>query len=141
MTQVDFYILQDGGPDPRPLFACRLTEKAYRQGHQVFINTESTPQLKQLDDLLWTFRAGSFLPHAVYNGDADGEQPILLGHARDPEGAADVLVNLESTVPPWFGRFHRVAELVGSDDSARAAARERYRFYQDRGYTLNTHRL
>jgi DNA polymerase-3 subunit chi len=52
-----------------------------------------------------------------------------------------VLVNLESTVPPWFGRFHRVAELVGGDDSARAAARERYRFYQDRGYTLNTHRL
>jgi DNA polymerase III subunit chi len=44
-------------------------------------------------------------------------------------------------VPPWFGRFNRVAEPVGADEAARAAARERYRYYQDRGYTLNTHKL
>jgi len=141
MTQVDFYILNDAAPEARALFTCRLTEKAYKQGCQVYINTESAPQLKQLNDLLWTFRAGSFLPHIVYNGGADAGTPILLGHAREPEGPADVLVNLDSAVPPWFGRFNRVAELVGSDESARAAARERYRFYQDRGYALNTHKL
>ena len=141
MTQVDFYILNDSAPQARPLFACRLTEKAYKQGHQVYINTESAPQLKQLDDLLWTFRAGSFLPHALYNSAADTGQPVLLSHALEPEGPADVLVNLDSTVPPWFGRFNRVAELVGADQTARATARERYRFYQDRGYTLNTHKL
>jgi DNA polymerase-3 subunit chi len=53
----------------------------------------------------------------------------------------DVLVNLASTVPAFFSRFNRVAELVGNDEAARAAARERYRFYQERGYTLNTHKL
>lgn len=141
MTQVDFYILQESAPDARQLFACRLTEKAYKQGHQVYINTESAPQLKQLDDLLWTFRAGSFLPHAVYADSQDADQPILLGHALEPDGPADVMLNLDSAVPPWFGRFQRVAELVGGDEAARAAARERYRFYQDRGYTLNTHKL
>lgn len=141
MTQVDFYILKDSTPEARSLFTCRLAEKAYKQGHQVYINTESAPQLRQLDDLLWTFRAGSFLPHAVYAGATDAEQPVLLGHAVEPDGPADVLVNLGSDVPPWFGRFNRVAEPVGADEAARAAARERYRFYQDRGYTLNTHRL
>lgn len=141
MTQVDFYILKDNSPEARPLFTCRLAEKAYKQGHQVYINTESAPQLTQLDDLLWTFRAGSFLPHAVYAGATDAEQPILLGHAVEPEGPVDVLVNLDSAVPPWFSRFDRVAELVGAGEDARAAARERYRFYQDRGYTLKTHKL
>jgi len=141
MTQVDFYILKESAPEARPQFICRLTEKAYKQGHQVYINTESAPQLRLLDDLLWTFRAGSFLPHAVYAGAPDAEQPILLGHALEPDGPVDVLVNLDREVPAWFSRFNRVAELVGADEDSRAAARERYRFYQDRGYTLNTHKL
>lgn len=141
MTQVDFYILNDTAPEAWTLFTCRLAEKAYKQGHQVYINAQSAPQLKQLDDLLWTFRAGSFLPHTIYAGTTDAGQPILIGHALEPDGPADVLVNLDSDVPLWFGRFKRVAELVGGDETARAAARERYRFYQDRGYTLNTHKL
>ncbi|MDH3980608.1 MAG: DNA polymerase III subunit chi [Gammaproteobacteria bacterium] len=141
MTQVDFYILKDSQPQARPMFTCRLTEKAYKQGHQVYIHTESPAQLKQIDDLLWTFRAGSFLPHAIHaEGKATG-QPILLGQNTEPEGNNDVLVNLSGEVPSFFSRFSRVVEPVAADDNARAAARERYRYYQDRGYTLNTHKL
>ena len=141
MTQVDFYILQDSQPGARSLFTCRLTEKVFKQGHQVYINTESSQQLEQLDDLLWTFRDGSFLPHAVYAGGASDNPPILLGHAVEPDGPGDVLVNLSSELPPFFSRFSRVAELVDNDTPRLDAARERYRFYKDRGYTLNTHTL
>lgn len=141
MTQVDFYILQDGQPAARPLFTCRLTEKAFKQGHQIYINTASGQQLQQLDDLLWTFRDGSFLPHAVYAAGASDNAPILLGHAVEPDGPSDVLVNLSSEVPPFFSRFSRVAELVDGDATRMDAARERYRYYKDRGYTLNTHNL
>ncbi len=140
MTQVDFYILADDAPKARPLLTCRLTEKAWKQGHRVFINTDSPQQLGELDDLLWTFRAGSFIPHGVYT-EPDAEQPVSLGHGVEPEGYTDVLVNLSADVPGFFSRFDRVAELVGADDASRTAARERYRFYQDRGYTLNTHKL
>ena len=141
MTQIDFYILNDTQPGALPLFTCRLAEKAYRQGHQVYIHTDSERQLTQLDELLWTFRAGSFLPHAVNAGDSPGEQPILLGRDREPEGPGDVLLNLAAGVPGFFSSFNRVAELVGGDDEQLAAARERYRFYKERGYHLNTHNL
>jgi len=143
MTQVDFYILNDSKPAALPLFTCRLTEKAYRQGHQVYIHTETEQQLKQLDELLWTFRDGSFLPHRIHavGSDTAGDQPILLGHTAEPEGPGDVLLNLAEAVPSFFSRFNRVAELVGGDDSQIAAARGRYRFYKDRGYSLNTHNL
>jgi len=140
MTQVDFYILEDTAAAARPLLTCRLTEKAWKQGHRVYINAASTEQLGELDNLLWTFRAGSFIPHAVYTG-SDGEQPVALGHATEPGDYNDVLVNLSSEVPAWFSRFNRVAELVGNDEQQRVAARDRYRFYQDRGYRLNTHKL
>jgi DNA polymerase-3 subunit chi len=139
MTRVDFYILKKDDHSARHLFACRLTEKAFRQGHRVFINTDSDAQLRQLDDLLWVFRDGSFLPHAVFDGRPDNPEPILLGHGAEPQDCSDVLVNLCAEVPTWFGRFERVAELVDANESQRAAARERSLFYKDRGYTLNTH--
>ena len=141
MTRVDFYILKDIGEAARAQFACRLTEKAVQQGYQVYINAESAVQMLQLDDLLWTFRAGSFLPHAVDNGEDRGETPVLLGHNREPRNSHDVLVNLSHDVPPFFSRFNRVVELVAGNDAQRAEARERYRFYKDRGYTLNTHEI
>jgi len=141
MTQVDFYILKDNSERAQNLLTCRLSEKAYKQGRQVFINTDTSEQLKQLDDMLWTFTTNSFLPHGRYEEDSDSTHPVLLGHAVEPEGPSDVLVNLSSDVPVFFSRFNRVAELVGGDEAQRQAARERYRFYQDRGYTLNTHNL
>ena len=140
MTQVDFYILEDAAPAARHLLTCRLTEKAWKQGHRIYINAESPQQLDELDDLLWTFRAGSFIPHAVYTDNGE-QQPVALGHDTEPSGLDDVLVNLCSAVPGYFSRFDRVAELVGADEQQRTAARERYRYYQDRGYTLNTHKI
>ena len=141
MTRVDFYILKKDDQAARALFACRLTEKAYRQGHRIYINTESDMQLHQLDDILWVFRDGSFLPHAVFDGSTDAPEKILLGHGAEPQDCSDVLVNLSNGVPAWFGRFDRVAELVDGNEAQRAAARERYQFYRDRGYTLNTHNI
>ena len=141
MTQVDFYILQDSQPDARALLTCRLTEKAFKQGYQVYINTESGQQLKKLDDMLWTYRDGSFLPHGLYEASAGSTHPVLLGHAVEPEGTSDVLVNLSNDIPAFFSRFNRVAELVGCDEAQRESARKRYRYYKDRGYILNTHKL
>ena len=141
MTRVDFYILQDTRPDVRHRFTCKLAEKAYKQGRQVYINTASDQQMKQLDDLLWTFRDGSFIPHDCYSPGEHTAQAVLLGHDVEPEGPSDVLINLAGDIPAFFSHFNRVAELVSGDDTERESARTRYRFYKDRGYTLNTHKL
>jgi len=141
VTRVDFYVLKDTGTGAGQAFACRLAEKAFSGGHHIYIHAGSSAQLAALDDLLWTFRVGSFLPHAIYKGRDAEPQPILLGHAVEPEGCSDVLFNLASEVPSFLGRFSRVAELVAGDDRQRTAARNRYRFYKDRGYDVHTHEI
>lgn len=141
MTRVDFYVLKDASEKAGPMFTCKLTEKAIKQGHRVFIATESQQQLRQLDDLLWTFRAGSFIPHAVYEHDQEQTEPVLLGHDTEPAGPGDVLINLTGSIPAWFGNFDRVAEVVCGNEQQVAASRERYAFYNKRGYTLNHHSL
>ncbi len=143
MTRVDFYVLQAGAEQQRALFACRLTEKAWRLGHRIYVHTPSPGDTRRVDELLWTFRDGSFLPHLALDDlpseDPDAETPVLIGHADEPGPDHDLLVNLSHEVPLFFSRFERVAEIVAAESAE--TARDRFRFYRDRGYELNTHRL
>jgi DNA polymerase-3 subunit chi len=52
-----------------------------------------------------------------------------------------LLINLAADVPDFFSRYERVAEIVDGNAERRAQSRERYRFYRDRGYQLNSHQV
>ncbi|MEX0941418.1 MAG: DNA polymerase III subunit chi [Pseudomonadales bacterium] len=135
MTRIDFYQIESS---ETPLaFACRLIEKIYRRGHQVYIHTPGEELSKELDDLLWSLRPDRFIPHCLA---ASGDQaPVRIGHNLAPTDHQDVLVNLSGQVPEFFSRFDRVAEVVPGDTQSRESARNNYKFYQDRGYPLDYH--
>lgn len=141
MTRIDFYILPNEKPNNRELLACRVTEKAYKLGHKVYIHTGSQHHSEILDDLLWTFRDGSFIPHELFSVEQNNTSPVLLGHADQPPDQTEILINLTQEVPGFFSRFDRVAELVDAKIKNKECARERFRFYKDRGYELQTHNL
>lgn len=126
------------------MLACRLAEKAVDRSHEVLINTESDQDCARLDELLWTFSQGSFLPHRRLGSsqkESRGE-PVLLGAGIEPEdGSWDLLINLAPDVPEFFSRFERVAEVIGAEPENKAAGRERFRYYRDRGYELHTHHI
>ena len=67
MARVDFYILAQPDERERQLLACKLAEKAWRPDHSVYIHTRDPADAEHLYDLLWTFRDGSFVPHAYRN--------------------------------------------------------------------------
>lgn len=142
MPRIDFYVLPDQSADGRTLLACRLSEKAYQLGHRVYIHTASAEQARMLDDLLWTFRQGSFVPHALYPTAADDASPVLIGTGEDmPAEAPQVLINLGAAPPLGFERFARVIEIVDQHPETLAVARERFRYYRERGYPPTSHKL
>ncbi|MHB1239537.1 MAG: DNA polymerase III subunit chi [Gammaproteobacteria bacterium] len=141
MTQVDFYILKNAAAGTRNVVACRLADKAYQSGHRVYLHTACEGDSGELDDLLWTFQAGSFVPHARYPAEQTPAPPVLIGHLDEPEVEPDVLINLSGALPRFFARFTRVLEVVAPDDADRERARERFRFYRERGYPLASHDL
>ncbi len=146
MTRVDFYILAEGDAGGRERFACRVAEKAWRLGHRVYLHTEDRRQARRLDDLLWTFKQNSFLPHAIDGESPDPEPAVLIGcdeELSDPGHSEKrpVLINLASAVPLFFSTFERVAEIVAPTEQERADGRQRYRFYRDRGYPLQNHNI
>jgi len=141
VTRIDFYVIAEDAPNATAVTACRLVEKAHAKGHRVYLHAESDEQARAVDTLLWTFRQNSFIPHEFY-GSRDGEWvPVLVGCHPDPQVEPEVLVNLAPTVPAFFSRFRRLVELVGADPDARRRSRERFRYYSEQGYPLNTHHV
>ena len=145
MTRIDFYVLEDDTAGARERFACRLVEKAWRLKHKVYVHAATRDEAERLDRLMWTFSDRSFLPHVLEAPDMDAElaaaSPVRIGAGSEPAFDAGFLVNLDERIPLFFSRFERVAEIVAGGDQHRAQARERFRFYRDRGYTLETHSI
>ncbi|MCB1801132.1 MAG: DNA polymerase III subunit chi [Gammaproteobacteria bacterium] len=141
MTQVDFYVLEDQAGGDRHQLACRIAERAWRAGNRVLIHTPLAAEIQQIDDLLWTLSEGSFIPHGLLHRDARECNPILIGDGNEDTEEHDVLINLASEVPRFFGRFQRLIECVDHDATIKDASRERFRYYREHGYPLNTHKI
>ena len=142
MPQVDFYVTEDTDGESRLRLACRVTEKAYLAGHRVLVWCGEPAQLARFDELLWTFADHSFVPHEVLAAaDAPAAAPVVLCPGIEPSGEPEVLVNLDASVPALALRAQRIVEFIDGDPAQRAAGRERFRQYRDRGITPNTHKI
>ncbi|MCB1690207.1 MAG: DNA polymerase III subunit chi [Halioglobus sp.] len=139
MTLVGFYVVQSAAPGQRLNVAARLADKAFQRGHRIFINAADQAQASQLDELLWSFRPASFLPHGLLG--QEHSDTIAIGWGQEPENHNDLLINLQLSIPPFFSRFQRVAEVVTQEPDNLAALRNSWKFYKERGYQLEKHDL
>ena len=139
--QVDFYVRPDTSPDALEGFACRLVERVWQRGHRVLVLTTSEIAARRLDDLLWTFRDESFVPHRRLGaGDLPVTEPVVVSTPGVWDAEIDVLLNLTPSVPGEAARASRIAEVVPADGAGRDAGRRRFREYRDRGFEIKTHR-
>ena len=139
MSKVDFYILPSASPAARLDFACKLCEKAWRLGHQVYLHCNDAAQRDELDARLWAFKGEAFVPHGHAEENPGGM--VVLGLGDDPGAYQDLLINLDLKVPAFAARFARIAEVVVEDPAIRQATRDSFRFYREQGYALQDHRL
>ena len=139
MAKVDFYVLPRNDDRARFEFACKLAEKAWRLENSIHIETMSRADAERLNDLLWTFKDGSFVPHEIV-GAGDGA-PIVIGYQSESAEQRDLLISLCDEIPPIAEGFPRVAELVTSDENERLKGRNRFTQYRDKGHEIDTHKL
>ncbi len=156
MLEVSFYILSPGAySESLPgqfgnasqqqslnLIACKLAEKAFHKGIYCVIYTHSEAHSRIIDDLLWTFRNTSFIPHQILMT----EQPIsipqvLICNGFLPQAENLTVINLTNTCPNNLERCTRILEIVDNNETTKQAGRQRYRHYQNLGANLVTHKL
>lgn len=132
MPRIEFYVLSTAVPAERLRAACQLAMKAWRAGLPVFLRGSDAQQCTEVDELLWRFKAESFVPHNLYQDDA--QAPVVIGLDEEPSSAQGVLINLGSTLSPQVERFSRVIEIVNQEPDLLTACRENFRSYRQRGY-------
>ncbi len=136
MTQVEFHIIEDETPKAAFRLAISVIENAYNARKKVFVHTKSQRDAEYMDELLWTYQANSFLPHLLI-GEGEGIiPPIQIGYGQEPQIRPDVLVNLADDVPRFHGQFALLHEFAHGTEEEKEKARERFKYYRDRGYPL-----
>ena len=107
----------------------------------VLVDDENTAQ--QLDELMWSYRPESFLPHSIATAQKkeDEQFPVLISHDTIAENHHDLLINLKQQLPKQFSRFARLAEIVVQKENVLNSTRDNYKFYTSRGYPTFHHKI
>lgn len=132
MTQVFFY----HGAADKIAAACALLSGAYAKKKPMLVYAVDNSVASSIDRMLWTHSALSFVPHCRADSTLAAETPILITDNLETIAQDERLMNLSQEIPPGFSRFESLIEVVGQEESDRTSARERVKFYKDRGYEV-----
>jgi len=135
LTSIDFYF----NAEDRLQVACRLAAKAASQKKRLLVHAPDSELAGRFDRMLWTWQALAFVPHCAAHDPLAAETPVLLSSTDETPPGCELLLNLGSEPPPHFERFARLLEIVGIDQAEKQSGRDRYKFYQARGYKIANH--
>lgn len=132
MTKIRFYTDVN---DQVALMQHLVSQALSRQRH-VTIYVPDRERALQLSEGLWQQSADSFFPNALADAEHAILTPVQLAWQPDQIQQDDLLFNCQAILPKFFSRFRHVFELIGTDEVEKAAGRQRWAFYRDRGYEI-----
>lgn len=139
--KIDFYLAENPQAMSHWQVACRLLGKIYQQQHQAYVLCKDQASAEHLDELLWTFRDDSFIPHNLIGEGPSQPPPIQLGWQPPPQHHRDILLLVATPLPEQYTRFKRALVVISDDPEERDAARGLYRELQQQGLELAFHKL
>jgi DNA polymerase III subunit chi len=138
MTRIDFHF----NVPNRENYICRLLRKVYRAEQRAVFYSPDEAMVVAIDEGLWALSETDFIPHIHLNEpDAMMEdiiEPIVLLHEERETPHCDILISGSTQTPAFFSRFERLIEIVSPEIADREQARIRWRWYKDRGYSIQT---
>jgi DNA polymerase-3 subunit chi len=115
-----------------------LLEKTLAKGWRALVRAPDPDRLARLDDLLWTWREDSFLPHGLSGEPHAPRQPVLLTTGAANENAAQALFLLDDADPGDLTPFARCVLIFdGQDETALASARARWKALKAEGAVMS----
>lgn len=133
-STVCFYLIESDAITD--IMACRLCFSVAIKGqNRLFVRCDSAEQVAYLDDFLWTYKAESFVAHAV----DDPRAAVCIG-LQAPDAFVGCCLNLASdSADP--ARFERIFELIGNSDSEKQQGRTRFKAYRAQGIVPSTQKI
>jgi len=142
MPAIDFYILSTTSEQDRYQFVCKLAEKIFRQKQKAFFLTPSIEDSENLDDLLWSFRPTSFIPHQIIQNNTHSLfDQLLISNQDIPDNWSGILVNITQQLTPNIEKLTRIIEIINNNEVCLTKGRQRYRHYKKMNLSPDTHKI
>lgn len=114
-----------------------LLERTLQRGWRALIRGAASHRLDDIDELLWTYRGDSFLPHGRADGDHAARQPVLLSESGENLNGAQALFIVDDSELGAMQEFARCFIIFdGRDEQALQHARGRWRTLKADGADL-----
>lgn len=113
---------------------------AWERKQDIFIITATESSGKQLDELMWQYPEGRFLPHTRAGAGDATRAAVNIGTISGLK-PTDVVINLCQEAVPEPERFSRVLEIVPYATDERDASRLKYKNYRELGLKPRTHEI
>ena len=133
MTRVEFIKLKR--PE-RARILCELAEEFYLAGQRVLVMVQDDNQGVTLDQFMWTWKKGTFIPHAYKSGSVDchDEPVVIVAEEDNPNGAEVLLMGVPCSLD-FVRHFRHVIDFAESFDETRLeVSRERFKSYREHGF-------
>ena len=119
-----------------------LLERAGQRGWRVTVQAGSARRLQNLDEILWTYKPDSFLPHgSARDGDPHLQKVWLTTEGDNPNGAQVRICAYGASAQEaaLSGEPYERVILIfdGNDDVALTAARAQWKALKESGLTLS----
>ena len=121
MAEIWFYHLERQSLDQ---VLPKLLERTLDRGWRAVVQAGSKEQLEAIDNLLWTYRDESFLPHGMKRDGHLQEQPIFLAEDDDNPNGSNIRFLVEGAALVDAAPYERLVYVFdGADEVALSAAR------------------
>jgi len=107
-------------------FVCDVTELFYNQHHSLVIYAHDPKSVTQIDQLLWTWKQDSFIPHS--RSAQQDTTPVTIYASGEDLADTDVLIQFDPIQPDELSRFRYVIDFAELYDKNRLSdSRRRFK--------------
>ena len=119
--------------------ACQIAERTYLQGDKLQIIAPNQQLAVRLDDLLWTFRPDTFVPHGFFGHEKDEPlPPVVITTKQEKIPGFESLLMLDFCPVETVAQFSQAIHLVIVDNRERlAASRDYWIQLKEAGFSLS----
>ena len=134
MTDIAFYHLERS---PLETALPQLLEKTLEAEKRALVLATSDARVEALAEMLWAYKADSWLPHGTAKDGFSDQQPVWVSTLDENPNDATFIFLTDGATSDHVEQFQRCFEMFdGNDPDAVAAARGRWKIYKDAGHTL-----
>jgi DNA polymerase-3 subunit chi len=119
---------------------CDVTESEFSHGKTVVIYVSDEEEGKSLDNMLWSWKQSSFIPHSFIDSPSENNQdPVIITTNISDNKSYDTLILVNPSDPEYFINYKKVIDFADKYNPTKLESdRKRYKLYRDEKFTIET---